>query len=163
MIKKVLLGSLVIIVLICAAGALFLYSAVNKVVEEQFASTCTDIPLPGSGEDNQIDRERGFAYLSVFDRLAGAKGEPTEPGTRTRILVSEIDDLALGPVVDAAVDVLAVDVADLDDPPPLATQAGYDAARAVVRREGEAPILVLSMEHVLESVYRSGLDGEAAA
>lgn len=89
MVKKVLLGSFAIIVLICVAGALFLYSAVNKEVEEQFAGTCTEITLPGSGEDNQIDRERGFAYISVFDRLAGAKGEPTEPGTIMRLDLSQ--------------------------------------------------------------------------
>ena len=42
----------------------------------------------------------------------------------------------------------------------LATHAGYDATRAVVRRDGSAdraPVLVLSLEHVLESVYRSVL------
>ena len=53
---------------------------------------------------------------------------------------------------------LAVDISRLDDPPALATQAGYDTTRALVRRAGEAPILVLSLEHVLESVYRSALD-----
>ena len=73
-------------------------------------------------------------------------------------MVVEIDGLSVGLVVDAAIDVLSVDVATLDDPPALATQAGYDATRAVVRRAGEPPILVLSLEHILESVYRSGLD-----
>lgn len=103
------------------------------------------------------------AVIPVVDLGRVLLGEPTEPGPRRRILVSEVDGLALGLVVDAAVDVLAVDVADLGDPPPLATQAGYDATRAVVRRKGEAPILVLSMDHVLESVYRSAIDGEEAA
>ena len=103
------------------------------------------------------------AVIPVVDLGRLLLGEPIEPGGRTRILVSEVDGLALGLVVDAAVDVLSVDVDDLGDPPPLATQAGYDAMRAIVRRKGEAPILVLSMEHVLESVYRSALDGEEAA
>jgi purine-binding chemotaxis protein CheW len=103
------------------------------------------------------------AVIPVVDLGRVLLGEPIEPGARTRILVSEVDGLALGLVVDAAVDVLAVDVGDLGDPPSLATQAGYDATRAVVRRNGEAPILVLSMEHVLESVYRSAIDGGVAA
>jgi hypothetical protein len=38
-------------------------------------------------------------------------------------------------------------------------QAGYDALRAVVRRPGAEPVLVLSLETLLESVYRSALPG----
>jgi hypothetical protein len=45
----------------------------------------------------------------------------------------------------------------MEDPPALATQAGYDAARAVVRRPDSEPIVVLSLEYLLESVYRSVL------
>jgi len=68
----------------------------------------------------------------------------------------------MGPAVDAAVEVLSVDVANLDDPPTLATQTGYDVTRAVVRRPGAEPILVLSLEHVLEGVYRSALSAKEA-
>ena len=46
--------------------------------------------------------------------------------------------------------------------PMLATQTGYDMTRAVVRRAGAEPILVLSLEHVLESVYRSALSAREA-
>ena len=35
--------------------------------------------------------------------------------------------------------------------------AGYDAARAVVRRADSEPIVVLSVEHLLERIYRSAL------
>ena len=45
----------------------------------------------------------------------------------------------------------------MEEPPTLATQAGYDAARAVVRRPDSEPIVVLSLEYLLESVYRSVL------
>jgi hypothetical protein len=55
-----------------------------------------------------------------------------------------------------------VDVANLEDPPALATQTGYDVTRAVVRRPGAEPILVLSLEHVLEGVYRSALSAKEA-
>lgn len=85
MIKKALLGSLIVVVVICAGFAVWLYSAVNSSVEERFAGTCTDAPLDGSAEDIQIDRARGLAYLSLFDRLAGAKGEETGPGTIGRL------------------------------------------------------------------------------
>lgn len=104
------------------------------------------------------------AVVPVIDLSRALYGESSDPGARTRIVVAEIDGLTLGLVVDAAVDVLSVDVSALDDPPALATQAGYDATRAVVRRPDAPPILVLSLEHVLESVYRSALEpGEDAA
>jgi hypothetical protein len=43
----------------------------------------------------------------------------------------------------------------MEDPPPLATHAGYEVAKAVVRRSDSEPIVVLSLENLLESVYRS--------
>lgn len=85
MIKKALIASLVIVLLICTAGGIFLYSAVNKDIDEHFAGQCTELDLDGSGEDMQLDPERGFLYLSLFDRQASAKGEPTGPGSILRI------------------------------------------------------------------------------
>ena len=100
----------------------------------------------------------------MIDLGRALHGEPTPPGPATRIVVAEVEGLTFGLVVDAAVDVLPVAVDALGDPPALATQAGYDATRAVVRRPDAPPILVLSIEHVLESVYRSALSqGEDAA
>jgi chemotaxis signal transduction protein len=55
------------------------------------------------------------------------------------------------------VDVISVESRSVDRPPALATQAGYEAVRAVVRRADAPPVLVLSLEHLLESVYRSAL------
>ena len=85
MIKKALLTSLTIIIIICILGGLWLYSAVNKDVEEHFAGSCSEIPLDGSAEDIQIDRARGLAYLSLFDRMATAKGDSATPGTIARL------------------------------------------------------------------------------
>ena len=85
MVKKVLLGTLAIVVLICVAGGIFLYFAVNRDIDEHFAGQCTELELDGSGEDLQMDLERGFLYLSVFDRQAGARGEATGPGSILRI------------------------------------------------------------------------------
>jgi chemotaxis signal transduction protein len=65
--------------------------------------------------------------------------------------------MVLGLRVDAAVDVISVEVGSVDQPPALATQAGYEAVRAVVRRADAPPVLVLSLAHLLESVYRSAL------
>jgi len=84
-------------------------------------------------------------------------GRPLEPDLATRIAVVEVDGLLVGLIVDAAIEVLSIESACIDDPPALATQAGYDTTRAVVRRPGAKPILVLSLENVLECVYRSAI------
>ncbi len=102
------------------------------------------------------------AVVPVVDLGRALGGAPVTPGSRTRIAVTEVDGLVMGLVVAAAVEVLSVDVAHLDDPPMLATQTGYDMTRAVVRRAGAEPILVLSLEHVLETVYRSALPAREA-
>lgn len=86
MIKKVLLGSLTLIILLCAGFGVWLYTAVNKDIDEHFAGTCTAIELEGgSAEDIQIDRARGLAYLSLSDRMGSAKGEEILPGTIGRL------------------------------------------------------------------------------
>ena len=66
---------------------------------------------------------------------------------------------ALGgaPIADAAAEVLAVPGSSVQSPPALVAQSGYDAIRAVVRRPDLPPVLVLALESVLETVYRSKL------
>jgi len=54
-------------------------------VEPGFAGTCEDLPLDGSAEDIQLDRERGFAYLSVLDRQALVRGGEDVQGTIMRV------------------------------------------------------------------------------
>lgn len=97
------------------------------------------------------------SVIPVVDLGRVLTGRPLEPGPATRIAIVEVEGLVMGLVVDAAIEVLPVAVSSLEDPPPLATQAGYDTARAVIRRPDRAPILVLSLEHVLERIYRSAL------
>jgi purine-binding chemotaxis protein CheW len=121
-------------------------------------------PLPKSPAliEGVIDL-RG-ALVPVVDLRRALDGRKVEQSIRTRIVVVETDGLVVGLVVDAAVEVLQVGAASLEDPPFLAMQAGYDTARAVVRRPGLEPIVVLSLDHLLESVYRSVLsDHENAA
>jgi purine-binding chemotaxis protein CheW len=120
-------------------------------------------PLPKAPRliEGVIDlRARVIPIVDLGRALGGA---PVEPGPRARILVLEVDGLALGLRVDAAVDVLSLDGLAVEPPPSLAMQAGYEAVRAVVRRPGAAPVLVLSLEHLLESIYRSALPGDGRA
>jgi purine-binding chemotaxis protein CheW len=76
---------------------------------------------------------------------------------QARIVLTEVDGMIVGFSVDAAIEVLSVQAAQLLDPPSLATHSGYETTRAVVRREGEVPILVVSLEHLIENVFRSAL------
>jgi len=114
-------------------------------------------PLPRAPQliEGVIDL-RG-AVVPVVDLGRVLNGTPVTVDKETRIAVSEVEGLVLGLVVDAATEVLQVPVTAMEDPPSLATQAGYDAMRAVVRRPDAEPILVLSMEHLLETIYRSAL------
>jgi purine-binding chemotaxis protein CheW len=114
-------------------------------------------PLPKSPAliDGVIDL-RG-ALVPVVDLGRALNDCKVEPATGTRIVVTETNGLVVGLTVDSAVEVLQVDAARMEAPPTLATQAGYDAARAVVRRPDSEPIVVLSLEYLLESVYHSVL------
>jgi purine-binding chemotaxis protein CheW len=102
------------------------------------------------------------AIVPVVDLARVLRGVPMQAGPRARIAIVEIDGLVVGLGVDAATEVISADAASLCDPPALAAHAGYDAARAVVRRQGAPPILVVALDHVLECVYRSALPAEEA-
>jgi purine-binding chemotaxis protein CheW len=114
-------------------------------------------PLPKSPTliDGVIDL-RGV-LVPVVDLGRALNDCKVEPSAGTRIVVTETDGLVVGLTVDSAVEVLQIGISGMEDPPALATQAGYEAARAVVRRPDSDPIVVLSLECLLESVYRSVL------
>jgi purine-binding chemotaxis protein CheW len=117
---------------------------VREVVRWQPAT-----PLPKAPEliEGVIDL-RG-AVVPVVDLGRALGGDRVTVGNRTRIAITEVDGL-----------VLPVNASAMEDPPSLAIQAGYEATRAVVRRPDAEPILVLSLEHLLESIYRSSLPGK---
>jgi purine-binding chemotaxis protein CheW len=103
------------------------------------------------------------SVIPVVDLGRALGGAPIERSPRARIVVLEVDGLVLGLRVAAAVDVLALDGLTVEPPPALAMQAGYEAVRAMVRRPGSPPVLVLSLDHLLENIYRSALPGGKAA
>jgi len=114
-------------------------------------------PLPNAPTliEGVIDLRGSVVPVVDLGRALGLGS--VKSGVRARIAVTEVEGLVMGLAVDAAVDVFPVDVARLEDPPALATQTGYEATRAVVRQPDAEPILVLSLEHLLETVYRSAL------
>jgi purine-binding chemotaxis protein CheW len=95
------------------------------------------------------------SVIPVLDLGTALGLGPVGDDARARILVVDCDGLTLGLRVSAAVDVLSLSSHALEDPPAVAVQAGYEAVRAVIRRDGEPPIMMLSLEFILESVYRS--------
>jgi purine-binding chemotaxis protein CheW len=115
-------------------------------------------PLPRAPEliEGVVDL-RG-AVIPVLDLARILGGEPAAESSATRIAVLEVEGMAVGLRVEAAVDVLSVDAAAIESPPALVTHAGYDAVRAVIRRDEAAPVMVLSLENLLELVYRSALE-----
>lgn len=127
-------------------------SQVREIVRFQEA---TPLPMAPALIDGVIDL-RGVV-IPVLDLGYLLGEERTSQTDDARIVVLDCDGMVLGLCVEAATDVLSLDASELGDVPDLATQAGYDAVRHVVRRPGGAPVMVLSLEHILENVYRSAL------
>ncbi|MFW2405876.1 MAG: SMP-30/gluconolactonase/LRE family protein [Gammaproteobacteria bacterium] len=76
---KVIKILLVIVVVLVVGVTVGLWSYLKFAGDEShFAGTCEALELGESAEDMQIDRERGFAYLSLIDRMSLAKGESAQ-------------------------------------------------------------------------------------
>jgi purine-binding chemotaxis protein CheW len=101
--------------------------------------------------------------LPIVDLGRVLGGRTRLDAAQARIAVLQIDDLVLGLRVGTSSEVLSLPAEQVEALPRLASQAGYELVRAVVRRPGAAPVLVLSLEALLERVYRSGPPSEAAA
>lgn len=138
-------------------GRLFALDAsqVREVVRWQAVT-----PLPRSPDliEGVVDLRGRVIPVVDLGRALGAR--PVDGGPRARIAVVEVDGMILGLAADAAREILSVPASRLEDPPALATQSGYEVTRAVVRRPDAPPVLVLSLESLLESVYRSVLPSE---
>jgi len=81
-IRRILIG-LVVFIGVSVVGA-FAYLELSQDAPH-FAGQCEILDLEdGSAEDIQIDRERGFAYLSVIDRMALTTGDNVQ-GTILRL------------------------------------------------------------------------------
>jgi len=73
---KIILGVLVTLIVVIVVG---LWGTLRFGGNEpHFAGVCEILDLDESAEDMQVDRERGFAYLSLIDRGALARKEPAQ-------------------------------------------------------------------------------------
>jgi purine-binding chemotaxis protein CheW len=93
--------------------------------------------------------------IPVVDLGRALLGQAVAPNPLARVAVLECNGLVVGLRVGNAADVVKLPSAALEAPPTLATQAGYGAVRAVVRREGAPPALVISVEHLLARIAGS--------
>jgi purine-binding chemotaxis protein CheW len=117
----------------------------------------TPTPLPGAPAEIEGVIDLRGRLVPVVDLGRALGGEPVRPGPRARIAIAELDGLWLGLAVDAALEILAVPASALCDPPALVAQAGCETTRSVVRRREAPPLPVLSLEHLLERLYRTAL------
>jgi purine-binding chemotaxis protein CheW len=128
---------------------------VQQIREIVRAQTLTPLPNAPLLLEGVIDLRGVIVPVVDLGRVLG--GAPIDSEGQARIAIVEVDGLVFGLRVGAASDVLPVAASDLRSPPALVAQAGYEAVRAVVRRADAAPVLVISLEHVLERVYHSAL------
>lgn len=133
-------------------GALYAVD-VSQVLEILRAPPLVPLPHAPALIEGVVDL-RGVV-LPVVDLGRVLGGAPIADAAHARIVVLQLDDLVFGLRVGDASEVLSLPARQVEAVPRLAAQAGYELVRAVVRRSGEAPVLVLSLEAVVERVYRS--------
>jgi purine-binding chemotaxis protein CheW len=136
-------------------GALDQLFGIDVLQIREIVRSMAITPLPKAPSLIEGVIEMRSNVIPVVDLARALGGAPTPENEDVRIAILEIDDMVLGLRVASAVDVLQVGPSAIEEPPALATHSGYDVVRAVVRRTGEPPVMVLSLEHLLESVYRS--------
>lgn len=129
--------------------------ALDVTVVREIVRTQPITPLPNAPEliEGVVELRGGLVPVLDLARVLGNRSSEITPASR--IVVLDYEGLSLGLCVDAATDVLSIDPAQLEEVPDLATQAGYDVVRSVVRRNDAPPVMVLGVETILESVYRS--------
>jgi purine-binding chemotaxis protein CheW len=140
-----------------ALGDVTLAIDVQQLREVARCPRLTPLPQAPSLIEGVIDL-RG-RVIPVIDLGRALLDRPIPDGPLARVVVLECDGLVFGLRVGSAAEIVTLPASALEQPPALATHAGYDAVRAVVRREGLPPALVISVEHLLERVQRSASKG----
>ncbi len=133
---------------------------VQHVREVARCPALTPLPRAPSLIEGVIDL-RG-RVIPVVDLGRALLDRPVTDDPLARVAVLECDGLVFGLRVGAFADVLTLSTAALEESPALATNAGYEAVRAVLRRDGASPVLVISIENLLERIYRSARMQEAS-
>ncbi len=122
----------------------------REIVRMQAITPLPDAPALIEGV---VDLRGSVIPVVDLARCLGLAG--SEGGSASRIVIVEYAGLAVGLGVDAATDVMALASDRLEAVPALATKAGDRSVSHVVRREGESPVMVISLERLIENVSRS--------
>lgn len=119
-------------------------------------------PLPNAPDliEGVVDLRGSLIPVLDLARVLGCGTGTTDE--RARVAVVDYGGLVFGLWVDSATQVMTLDAGRLEDVPDLATHAGYDAVCSMVRREGDSPVMVLSLDSVIESIYRCAPAGATA-
>ncbi|MCC5793108.1 MAG: SMP-30/gluconolactonase/LRE family protein [Chromatiales bacterium] len=79
LVKRVLQAAALLLLLVTVASVFnFWQGGAFRSIERDFAGECRSIPLAGSSEDIEPDRERNFVYLSLLDRAGLVRGEAVQ-------------------------------------------------------------------------------------
>lgn len=117
----------------------------------------TRLPNAPTLIEGVIDLRGSLIPVLDLARVLGLGEGPVND--RTRVAVLDFRDLVFGLRVDAATEVLSIDTSRLEDVPALATDVGYDVIRSMVRREGQSPVMLLSLDNLIASIECSALSG----
>jgi purine-binding chemotaxis protein CheW len=91
--------------------------------------------------------------VPVVDLGRALRGVPVADA-ESRVALVEAEGLVFGLRVGREADVVRVEPSALEETPALASRAGYELVRAVVRRADGPPLLWLSLEHLLARIAR---------
>ena len=116
------------------------------------ARELTPLPKAPALIEGVMDLRGAIVPVVDLGRVLG--GAAVADARASHIAIVALYDLVFGLRVAAALDVVSVDRAAYEAPPALAARAGYQAVRGVMRRPGASPVLILSLAHLLEPVYR---------
>ena len=118
-------------------------------------------PLPNAPSliEGVIDL-RG-AVIPVIDLVRVLGCGSGDRGMQARIVVLEALGLTLGLWVDAATDVLSFSSNRTEPVPDLATNAGYDLIRFIVRPASGSPVMVLAVDRLIGMLLESSSSGTA--
>lgn len=86
--------------------------------------------------------------IPVIDLNERIHSEKINPTDENRILIVEIQNMRVGLVVDAATDVIDVELSSIEPPPSIIGGVTQDYVKGVIRRENNILIL-LDLERVL--------------
>jgi purine-binding chemotaxis protein CheW len=117
------------------------------------ARELTPLPKAPALIEGVVDLRGAIVPVVDLGRVLG--GSSVADASASHIAIVALYDLVLGLRVAAALDVVSIDRSAYQAPPALTARAGYRAVRGVLRRPGAAPVLILSLEHLLEPVFRT--------